>query len=87
MRPLQNWRAIRATQGSRTLNKTFVPQESNGCDRTGTNAPNPVRTPQLSVSNTRMGDPLGSPRVAPLIVVFSFLAALIFLVKFIIDVG
>ena len=34
-----------------------------------------------------MGDPLGSPRVAPLIVVFSFLAALIFLVQFIMDVG
>ncbi|KAL4554138.1 hypothetical protein LXL04_039741 [Taraxacum kok-saghyz] len=40
-----------------------------GCDHTSTNAPDPIRTPQLSVlgeSSTRMGDPLGSPRVAPL---------------------
>jgi len=43
-RPVQNWVAVRATQRPRTLNKTFVPQESNGCDRTGTNAPDLSRS-------------------------------------------
>ena len=41
------------------------------CDHTSTNAPDPIRTPQLSVlgheSSTRMGDLLRSPRVAPLL--------------------
>ncbi|KAH0727812.1 hypothetical protein KY284_003677 [Solanum tuberosum] len=38
---------------------------NDGCDHTSTNAPDPIRTPKLSVlgeSSTRMGDPLGSPQ-------------------------
>src|SRR5438034_6882567 len=39
-----------------------------GCDHTSTKAPDPIRTPKLSVlgRSTRMGDLLGSPRVASL---------------------
>ena len=40
---------IGVTQRQSTLNETFVPQESNGCDHTSTNTPYPIRTPQLSV--------------------------------------
>ena len=49
--------------------KRTATQEHDGCDHTSTNAPDPIRTSQLSVlgeSSTRMGDLLGSPRVAPL---------------------
>ena len=43
------------------------------CDHTSTNTPDPIRTPQLDVSSTRMGDLLESPRVAPLFRCFFFL--------------
>ena len=62
-----------------------------GCDHTSTNAPDPIRTPKLSVlgeSSTRMGDLLGSPRVAPVFLSFyerneSFLLSVSFLAFFV----
>ena len=44
------------------------------CDHTSTNAPDPIKTPQLRVlceSSTRMGDLPESPRVASLFIRFS----------------
>ena len=49
--------------------KNTTTQEHDRCDHTNTILPYPIRTQQLSVlvgSSTRMGDQLGSPRVAPL---------------------
>ena len=50
------------------FNRTAT-QENDRCDHTSTNAPDPLRTSQLSVlgeTSTRMGNLLGSPRVTPL---------------------